>query len=157
MSTASTSSIGAVAKASSDGHRWYQLYWCVSHPPDHTPSARASRPRTNEVTLAILRRGKAAGFTVLVVTLDTFLLGWPCDLDTAYHSERAHVSRHVRPGLHATDGRRRLSAQLWMYSTSGLRRAMSGPVLRLLLALRGCTFLRENRNGPIVHKGVQVV
>jgi lactate 2-monooxygenase len=32
-----------------------------------------------------LRRAKAAGFTTLVVTLDTFLLGWrPHDLDTTF-------------------------------------------------------------------------
>ena len=37
------------------------------------------------MTLSVLRRAKAAGFTALVVTLDTFLLGWrPHDLDTAY-------------------------------------------------------------------------
>jgi lactate 2-monooxygenase len=35
--------------------------------------------------LSILRRAKGSGFTALVVTLDTFLLGWrPHDLDTAY-------------------------------------------------------------------------
>jgi isopentenyl diphosphate isomerase/L-lactate dehydrogenase-like FMN-dependent dehydrogenase len=37
------------------------------------------------VTLSILRRIKATGFTALVVTVDTFALGWrPHDLDTAY-------------------------------------------------------------------------
>ena len=37
------------------------------------------------MTLSILRRIKAAGFTALVVTVDTFALGWrPHDLDTAY-------------------------------------------------------------------------
>jgi lactate 2-monooxygenase len=30
MSTASTRSIEAVAKANGDGHRWYQLYWYAS-------------------------------------------------------------------------------------------------------------------------------
>jgi lactate 2-monooxygenase len=30
MSTASTRTIEAVAQASGDGHRWYQLYWYVS-------------------------------------------------------------------------------------------------------------------------------
>ncbi len=29
MSTASSRSIEAVAKANGDGHRWYQLYWYV--------------------------------------------------------------------------------------------------------------------------------
>lgn len=43
------------------------------------------RPRTNEVTLSLLARAKANGFTALVVTLDTMLLGWrPHDLDQHY-------------------------------------------------------------------------
>lgn len=43
------------------------------------------RPRTNEITLSLLRRAKASGFTALVVTLDTALLSWrPHDIETAY-------------------------------------------------------------------------
>ena len=87
MSTASTRSIDAVAKANGDGHRWYQLYWCVSFHLliAHRPQREKDRPRSNEVTLSVLRRAKAAGFTALVVTVDTFALGWrPHDLDTAY-------------------------------------------------------------------------
>lgn len=73
MSTASTRSIEEVARASSqvnpDAPRWYQLYW----------------PRTKAVTASILRRAKEAGFTALVVTLDTMNLGWrPHDLETSY-------------------------------------------------------------------------
>ncbi|OCH87326.1 FMN-dependent alpha-hydroxy acid dehydrogenase [Obba rivulosa] len=69
MSTASTRSIEAVGKASGSGPRWYQLYW----------------PRTPEVTLSILSRAKASGFSTLVITLDTMSLGWrPHDIDTAY-------------------------------------------------------------------------
>lgn len=70
MSTAATRSIEDVAKANGpNGRRWYQLYW----------------PRTAEVTLSILGRAKANGFTALVVTLDTMHLGWrPHDLSTAY-------------------------------------------------------------------------
>ncbi|KAJ7648552.1 FMN-dependent dehydrogenase [Mycena rosella] len=69
MSTASTRSIEEVAEANGDGHRWYQLYW----------------PASKEVLLSILSRAKASGFTALVVTLDTMLLGWrPHDLKTSY-------------------------------------------------------------------------
>lgn len=69
MSTASSRGIEAVAKANGDGHRWYQLYWPVS----------------NDVTLSIISRAKKNGFSALVVTLDTMVLGWrPHDLDTAY-------------------------------------------------------------------------
>ncbi|KAF7965936.1 hypothetical protein HWV62_40919 [Athelia sp. TMB] len=69
LSTAATRSIEEVAEANGDGPRWFQLYW----------------PRTNELTLSLLRRAKAAGFTALVVTLDTALLSWrPHDIERVY-------------------------------------------------------------------------
>ncbi|KAG1727062.1 FMN-dependent alpha-hydroxy acid dehydrogenase [Suillus paluster] len=70
MSSASSRSIEDIAKANGpNGQRWYQLYW----------------PRTDEITISLLNRAKAAGFTALVITLDTMVLGWrPHDLDTAY-------------------------------------------------------------------------
>ncbi|KAF8432694.1 FMN-dependent dehydrogenase [Boletus edulis BED1] len=70
MSTASTRSIEDVAAANGpNSHRWYQLYW----------------PRTSEIVLSLLKRVKASGFTALVITLDTMILGWrPHDLETAY-------------------------------------------------------------------------
>ncbi|OAG04968.1 FMN-dependent alpha-hydroxy acid dehydrogenase [Paraphaeosphaeria sporulosa] len=71
LSTAATRSIEQVAKANGDGDRWFQLYWPV--------------PQAEEVTASLLNRAKSNGFKVLVVTLDTFLLGWrPRDLDESY-------------------------------------------------------------------------
>lgn len=71
LSTASTRSIEEVAAANGDGERWYQLYW--------------PRPQYEEITASLLRRARASGFRVLVVTLDTFNLAWrPMDLDEAY-------------------------------------------------------------------------
>ncbi|KAI1436342.1 FMN-dependent dehydrogenase [Xylaria sp. CBS 124048] len=67
MSTASTSSIHEVASAHS--RRWFQLYW----------------PSDEDLTASILRTASAAGFTVLVVTVDVAGLAWrPADLDGAY-------------------------------------------------------------------------
>jgi len=44
-----------------------------------------SRPRTSEITVSLLKRAKASGFTALVITLDTMTIGWrPHDLETAY-------------------------------------------------------------------------
>ncbi len=58
-----------VAAANGDGSRWYQLYW----------------PTDDELAASFLRRAKAAGYTHLVITLDTTLLGWrPLDLDRGY-------------------------------------------------------------------------
>lgn len=68
-STAAAHSIEQVAEASGDGPRWYQLYW----------------PKDRDVAASLIGRAEAAGYRALVVTLDTFVLGWrPTDLDTAY-------------------------------------------------------------------------
>ncbi|GAB3904806.1 lactate 2-monooxygenase [Microbispora bryophytorum] len=69
LSSASSTPMEDVAAAMGDGERWFQLYW----------------GKDREVTLSFLSRARAAGFTVLVVTLDTPLLAWrPRDLDQAY-------------------------------------------------------------------------
>jgi lactate 2-monooxygenase len=71
LSTAATRSIEQVAAANGDGDRWYQLYW--------------PKPQADEFTASLLSRAKASGFKVLVVTLDTFMIGWrPSDLDESY-------------------------------------------------------------------------
>lgn len=71
LSTAATRSIEQVAKANGDSDRWYQLYW--------------PKPQAEELTASLLSRAKANGFQVLVVTLDTFMIGWrPNDLDESY-------------------------------------------------------------------------
>jgi lactate 2-monooxygenase len=82
MSTASSSPIEDVAAANGNGPRWFQLYWPGN---EH-----------NEITASILSRAKAQGFTALVVTLDTYMLGWrPMDMDNVYnpfiHADRIGV------------------------------------------------------------------
>jgi isopentenyl diphosphate isomerase/L-lactate dehydrogenase-like FMN-dependent dehydrogenase len=58
-----------VAAANGSGSRWFQLYW----------------PNDETVCVSLLERAKRAWFSALVVTLDTWLLGWrPHDLDAAY-------------------------------------------------------------------------
>src|SRR5581483_11458452 len=70
LSSAASTTMEQVAEAMGEGaERWFQLYW----------------PKDPEVTLSFLARARAAGYSVLVVTLDTWLLGWrPRDLDHAY-------------------------------------------------------------------------
>jgi lactate 2-monooxygenase len=60
MSSASTSSIEEIAAANKDGKRWFQLYW----------------PHDDDLTISILNRAKQNGFSVLLVTLDTFQIAW---------------------------------------------------------------------------------
>ena len=69
LSTAASTAMEDVAAANGDGQRWYQLYW----------------PKDRAVAVSLLGRAEAAGYRVLVVTLDTRMLAWrPRDLDHAY-------------------------------------------------------------------------
>jgi lactate 2-monooxygenase len=69
LSTVSSFSIEDVARESGAGPRWFQLY----------------RPKDRDVGASLLARAKDAGFSALVLTLDTFMLAWrPRDLASAY-------------------------------------------------------------------------
>src|SRR5690242_13979329 len=69
LSTAASCTIEDVAKANAGGQRWFQLYW----------------PKERPLAVSFMSRARAAGFSVLVVTLDTRLLGWrPRDLGRAF-------------------------------------------------------------------------
>ena len=69
QSTAATRSLEEVATAIGETPHWFQLYW--SKDPDFNCS--------------VIQRAELAGYTALVVTLDTFLLAWrPEDIQNAY-------------------------------------------------------------------------
>lgn len=69
LSTAASHSLEEVAEAAPDARRWYQLYW----------------PRDRELAASFVDRAERAGYSALVVTLDTWLLGWrPRDLQAGY-------------------------------------------------------------------------
>jgi isopentenyl diphosphate isomerase/L-lactate dehydrogenase-like FMN-dependent dehydrogenase len=68
-STAGSHTLEQIAEAAGDAPRWYQLYW----------------PRGEELAASFVARAEAAGYSALVVTLDTGLLGWrPRDLIGGY-------------------------------------------------------------------------
>jgi lactate 2-monooxygenase len=67
LSTVSSTRLEDVAAVG--GPRWFQLYW----------------PRDPELAASLVGRAERAGYTALVVTLDTFLLAWrERDLTNAY-------------------------------------------------------------------------
>jgi len=69
LSTVSSRSLEEVAWTNETSPRWFQLYW----------------PRNRDFAASLLRRAEAAGYRALVVTLDTYLLGWrPRDLTLSY-------------------------------------------------------------------------
>jgi isopentenyl diphosphate isomerase/L-lactate dehydrogenase-like FMN-dependent dehydrogenase len=60
VSTVSSRPIEEVAHAMAAAPRWFQLYWGKDH----------------ELTASLLQRAEKSGYTALVVTLDTTMLGW---------------------------------------------------------------------------------
>ena len=69
LSSAASSSIEQVAEALGDSPRWFQLYWVSDR----------------KIVGSFVHRAEAAGYTAIVVTLDTLMLGWrPRDLAKPY-------------------------------------------------------------------------
>ena len=69
LSTAASTPMETIAEDLGDNPGWYQLYW----------------PKDSDVAASLVSRAETAGYRALVVTLDTWQLGWrPRDLDTAY-------------------------------------------------------------------------
>jgi L-lactate dehydrogenase (cytochrome) len=139
LSSAASFCMEDVAGASGEGApRWYQLYW----------------PKDRDVAVSFLERAKAAGYTALVVTLDTFTLGWrPRDLDGAYlpFLRGVGVANYFTDpafqkgvGGPVTDANRDLALLHWVAN-------FGDPSL----TWDDLAFLREHWDGPIALKGIQ--
>ncbi|SNS62549.1 lactate 2-monooxygenase [Actinomadura mexicana] len=138
LSTASSFGIEEVAEANGDGPRWYQLYW----------------PKDRELAVSFLERAKSAGYTALVVTLDTFTLAWrPRDLDQAYlpFLRGIGVANYFGDpvfqkavGGPVTEANRDMALLHWVanFGNPGL-------------TWDDLIFLREHWDGPIALKGIQ--
>jgi lactate 2-monooxygenase len=69
LSTAASNTLEDVAATMGQASRWYQLYW----------------PKQRELAASFVARAAAAGYGAIVLTLDTWLLGWrPRDLQNGY-------------------------------------------------------------------------
>ena len=69
LSTVSSYPLEVVATALGDTPRWFQLYW----------------PRDDELAASFIHRAEEAGYSAIVVTLDTYLLAWrERDIQNAY-------------------------------------------------------------------------
>lgn len=138
-STQASYSIEEVAEVGGDGPRWYQLYW----------------PSDDELCVSLLRRARTAGYTHLVITLDTTLLGWrPRDLD------RGHLPFLAGDGIanYTSDPvfRRRLE------KSPQDDPAAAGFAFASVFPNPGLTWdrlglIRKNWDGPILLKGIQAV
>ena len=142
LSTASSSTIEEVAQSSGDGPRWFQLYW----------------PQDDEITISLLNRAQKAGYSTLLVTLDTWALAWrPWDLDHAYvpfmlgqGCQNGFSDPVFRRKFREKQGKEvgedvRLAAEEWV-KTCFSGAAHSWEQLRVV---------RENWKGPVLLKGIQ--
>jgi isopentenyl diphosphate isomerase/L-lactate dehydrogenase-like FMN-dependent dehydrogenase len=137
LSTASSHTIEEVAEAGgADADRWFQLYW----------------PNDDDVCVSILERARRAGYTTLVVTLDTWTLAWrPQDLDQSYLPFIRGIGTAIpfsdpafRAGLEKPPEDDVIPAVLrWVPMFTGTDRSWDQ-----------LPFLREHWDGPIVLKGV---
>ena len=138
-STAASHSFEQVAEAGGDGSRWYQLYY----------------PSDPDVCQSFLERATANGFEVLVVTLDTTLLGWrPADLDRGFlpFLDNVGVANYLTDPAFLAKLERSVeddpgaATSLWasMFPNPGLRWS-------------DLSFLREHWDGPLVVKGIVAV
>ena len=138
LSTAASYTIEQVAEAGGTGPRWYQLYW----------------PKDRDLAVSFLGRARAAGYTALVVTLDTVTLAWrPRDLDAAYLPFLRAIGTanyfsdpvfQKAIGGPVTAENRTAAIMHWVANFSDPR-----------LTWDDLAFLREHWDGPILLKGVQ--
>lgn len=69
LSTAGSTPMEDVAEAMGDVPRWYQLYW----------------PRDPDLAVSFMKRAESAGYSAIVVTIDTVTLAWrPRDLSHGF-------------------------------------------------------------------------
>jgi len=136
LSTAASRTIESVAEATGSAARWFQLYW----------------GKNPDLTASMLQRAERAGYTALVVTLDTFALGWrERDLQHLYlpflHGEGIanYVSDPVFRALLPQPPEENPLAAVQLWST-----LFSNPAL----TWDDIPFLRKHTRLPILLKGI---
>ena len=136
LSTVSSYTLEEVAEAMGDGTRWFQLYW----------------GRNSEFTVSLLRRAEKAGYSAIVVTVDTMILSWrERDIQHAYlpFLQGAGLANYFsdpafRDGLEESPEENPTQAILYfaqIFSDASL-------------TWDDLAFLKANTNLPIIVKGV---
>jgi lactate 2-monooxygenase len=137
VSTVSSYTMEEVAEAAGEGRRWFQLYW----------------PKDRDLAASFVKRAERAGYSAIVVTLDTRLLAWrPRDLNAAY-----------LPFLHGTGLANYFTDPVFL---DGLDKSPEEDLGAAVLKWAGLfadptttwddvAFLREQTDLPIILKGIQ--
>lgn len=165
LSSSASRSLEDVAEANGlNGQRWYQFYW----------------PRSPDVALSVLKRAKENGYTALVITVDTMIIGWRSHdhrigysparhgfgvqqgmADPVFMKRHGLVARHERPKFpfDQEEIRKKAAAgdeetkQSMFLASQWLAETGFG-IFRTWDDLQ---FVKDNWNGPILLKGIQAV
>ncbi|QIW97890.1 hypothetical protein AMS68_003408 [Peltaster fructicola] len=146
FSSASATSIEDVAKANGSGHRWFQLYWPAN--------------AHNDITHSLLHRAQENGYDVLVVNVDTFIVGWrPGDQDQGYSPFLRPDRVGVEMGLTDPVFQKQFKEKYGKEVDDDLGLA-AGVWARIFVAgfphaWEDLKDLRKHWKGPIVVKGIQ--
>ena len=136
-STAASHTIEQIAEAAGEQSCWYQLYW----------------PRDRELARSFIERAERSGYEAIVVTLDTWLLGWrPADLSDGFlpflrgegnaNYMQDPVFRAALPKPPEEDLPTAVAYWAWQFSNPSV-------------TWEDLAFLRECTKLPIVLKGIQ--
>lgn len=148
-SSASSTAMEKIAeKQGSTAPRFFQLYW----PPNSQ----------NELTKSLLSRAKKAGYSALIVTLDSFTVGWrPDDLEHGYNPFFRPDHIGIELGLTDPVFRKECKDEFGGEPEDNL--AQVG--IKYISTISSGTshswqdlqFLKEHWDGPIILKGIQTV
>ena len=136
LSTVSSVPMETIAQAMGDVPHWFQLYW----------------PQNNDLAASFLSRAERAGYSALVVTLDTYHLAWrERDLQKAYlpFLQAQGLANYLtdpvfRAALPVPPEKNPLPAVLYFLQT------VSNPAL----TWKDLAFLRRHTRLPILLKGI---
>jgi lactate 2-monooxygenase len=139
LSTASSHSIEEVAQAADsagNGIRWFQLYW----------------GKNPDLTASMLQRAERAGYTALVVTLDTSMLAWrERDLQHAY---LPFILGQGLANYFSDPNFRALLPQPPEQNPAAAIQLWSSLFSNTALTWRDLPFLRKHTSLPIILKGI---
>jgi lactate 2-monooxygenase len=135
-SSAASHTIEQIAQEAGELARWYQLYW----------------PRDRELARSFVARAERAGYGAIVVTLDTWLLGWrPADLSEAFlpflwgEGNRNYLEDPVFRGLLEVAPEENMQAAVGQWAWQFANPSVTWEDL---------AFLRECTELPLVLKGI---
>ncbi len=135
-SSAASHTIEQIAGELGEQARWYQLYW----------------PRDRELARSFVKRAERAGYSAIVVTLDTWLLGWrPADLSEAFlpflwgEGNKNYLEDPVFRGLLEVSPEENMQAAIGQWAWQFANPSVSWEDL---------AWLREITELPIVLKGI---